>query len=74
MYIHKYMNILPDRVGVAVKIEDGFKLGDVAYMLQVINGIVQFSLPIFVKVDQSGSTCNGNHGRMDGQIEHSNLT
>lgn len=36
--------------------EDGYKLGDILYVLQVINGIIQVSLSLLVKVDQSRST------------------
>lgn len=57
--------ILPDRAGVTVKMKDGLQLCDLSYMLQVINGIVQVSLPLFVKVDQSGGTCKDNHKWMD---------
>lgn len=44
--------IIPDSFGVTVKMEDGYKLGDPFHVLQVINGIIQVSLPLFVKVDQ----------------------
>lgn len=36
--------------------EDGYKLGDFLYTLQVINGIIHVSLALFIKVDQSRST------------------
>lgn len=48
--------ILPDSFGATVKMEDGYKLRDILDKLQVINGIIQVSLPLFVKVDQSRST------------------
>lgn len=47
---------LPDRFGVTIKMEDGHKLCGALDMLQVINGIIQVSLPIFIKVDQSRSS------------------
>lgn len=47
---------LPDRFGVTIKVEDGHKLRHALDMLQVINGIIQVSLPIFIKVDQSRSS------------------
>lgn len=37
--------------------QDGYKLGDVPHTLQVVNGIIQVSLSLFVKVDQSRRTC-----------------
>lgn len=36
--------------------EDGDKLHDILYLLEVINGIIQVSLPLIIKVDQSRST------------------
>lgn len=49
-------SILPDSFGVTFKKEDGDKLHDILYLLQVINGIIQVSLPVLIKVDQSRST------------------
>lgn len=37
--------------------QDGYELGDVPHALQVVNGIIQVSLSLFVKVDQSRCTC-----------------
>lgn len=45
------MRLLPDSFGVAVEVEDGYKLVDFSYILQIINGIVHISLPVLVKVD-----------------------
>lgn len=49
---------LPDIFGVTVKMEDGYKLGGVSRVLKVVNGIVQVSLPLVVKVDESRRTCD----------------
>lgn len=57
--VRQYKSVLlPDSFGVTVEMEDGYKLGVVFYMLQVVNGIIQVSLPLLVKVDQSRRTCN----------------
>lgn len=52
------VKVLPDSFGVTVEVEDGYELGDGSRVLQVINGIVQFSLPLPVKVDESRRTCS----------------
>lgn len=51
-------SVLPDIFAVTFKVEDGHKLSDVSRVLQVIDGIVQISLPLLIKVDQSRGTCN----------------
>ena len=48
--------MLPHIFGLTVKIQNGHKLEDVSCVLQVINGIVQISLPLLVKVDESRRT------------------
>ena len=42
---------LPDSFGLTLEMEDGHELDVVSYMLQVVNGIVQISLPVFIKVN-----------------------
>lgn len=53
-----WKRLLPDSFGVTVEMKDGYELGDVSHMLQVINRIIQVPLPLLVKVDQSRCTCD----------------